>query len=97
VQFRLGHSGHIAGIISPPGKKKAMWWGPPSSEAGSPPVYPPEPDEWFAHAEKHEGSWWPDWSAWLAQRSGEQVAACEPGATEKYRALADAPGTYVRE
>ncbi|HEY0383868.1 MAG TPA: class I poly(R)-hydroxyalkanoic acid synthase [Candidatus Elarobacter sp.] len=90
--FRLGASGHIAGIISPPGKKKAVWWGPP---AGAP--NPPEPDAWFAAAPKHEGSWWPDWTAWLAQRSPEKADAPAAEGSAKYAPLADAPGTYVLE
>ncbi len=90
--FRLGASGHIAGIIMPPGKKKAVWWGPPS---GTP--NPPEPDAWFAAAPKHEGSWWPDWIAWLAQRSPETIGAPAGAGNAKYAPLADAPGTYVLE
>ena len=90
--FRLGASGHIAGIISPPSKKKAVWWG------GAPgAVNPPDPDAWLADAPKHDGSWWPDWTAWLAQRSPEQVDAPAGTGSERYAALADAPGTYVLE
>ncbi|HEX3468230.1 MAG TPA: class I poly(R)-hydroxyalkanoic acid synthase [Candidatus Elarobacter sp.] len=90
--FRLGASGHIAGIISPPSKKKAVWWG------GTPgAVNPPDPDAWLAGAPKHDGSWWPDWTAWLAQRSPEQVDAPAATGSERYAALADAPGTYVLE
>jgi polyhydroxyalkanoate synthase len=90
--FRLGASGHIAGIISPPSKKKAVWWGPP---AGTP--NPPVPDDWLAAAPKHEGSWWPDWTAWLDERSPERTAS--PGTTGSVDLppLADAPGTYVLE
>jgi polyhydroxyalkanoate synthase len=90
--FRLGHSGHIAGIISQPGKKKATWWGTPP---GAP--NPPAADEWFAAAPKHEGSWWPDWTAWLAERSPERTAAPDGLGSEQYPPLADAPGTYVLE
>jgi polyhydroxyalkanoate synthase subunit PhaC len=90
--FRLGASGHIAGIISPPSKKKAVWWGPPP---GTP--NPPDPDGWLAEAPKHEGSWWPDWTAWLAQRSPEKTAAPAATGSAEHPALADAPGTYVLE
>ncbi|HEY4442632.1 MAG TPA: alpha/beta fold hydrolase, partial [Candidatus Elarobacter sp.] len=91
VTFRLGASGHIAGIISPPGKKKAAWWGEP---AGSP--APPSPDVWFARAEQHDGaSWWPDWTAWLAERSGDAVDAPSGCGSEGYPPLEDAPGSYV--
>jgi len=46
--------------------------------------------------ERHEGSWWPDWIAWLRERSGAPTAARTPG-TAAYPALAGAPGTYVLE
>ncbi|HTD38743.1 MAG TPA: hypothetical protein VK669_14625, partial [Candidatus Limnocylindrales bacterium] len=90
--FRLGASGHIAGIISPPQKKKAVWWGP---EPGTP--NPADPDAWLAAAPKHEGSWWPDWTAWLAQRSPERTGAPAATGNAEYPPLADAPGTYVLE
>jgi polyhydroxyalkanoate synthase subunit PhaC len=90
--FRLGASGHIAGIISPPQKKKAVWWG---LAPGAP--NPESPDDWLARAPKHEGSWWPDWSAWLAQRSPQKAAAPASVGSEAYAPLADAPGTYVLE
>ena len=90
--FRLGASGHIAGIISQPGKKKAAWWGTPP---GTP--NPPDPDAWLAAAPKHEGSWWPDWTAWLAERSGETVPAPAELGSARYAPLGDAPGTYVLE
>jgi len=90
--FRLGASGHIAGIISPPAKKKAVWWGPPPGAAN-----PPNADDWLAAAPKHEGSWWPDWSAWLAARSPERVPAPAGTGGEGHPPLADAPGTYVLE
>ena len=90
--FRLGASGHIAGIISPPQKKKAVWWGMPPGAAN-----PPDPDAWLAAAPKHEGSWWPEWTAWLAQRSPEQVRSPEAPGSERYPPLGEAPGTYVLE
>jgi polyhydroxyalkanoate synthase len=90
--FRLGASGHIAGIISPPSKKKAVWWG---ATPGA--VNPADPDAWLAGAPKHDGSWWPDWTAWLAERSPEQVDAPAAPGSERHTPLADAPGTYVLE
>jgi poly[(R)-3-hydroxyalkanoate] polymerase subunit PhaC len=90
--FRLGASGHIAGIISPPQKKKAVWWGTPPGTAN-----PADPDAWLAAAPKHEGSWWPDWTAWLAQRSPSRIRSPETPGSEQYPPLGDAPGTYVLE
>ncbi len=90
--FRLGASGHIAGIISPPAKVKAVWWGPPP---GSP--NPPAADEWLAAAPKHQGSWWPDWNEWLAQRSTGRIRSPGTPGSEHYPPLGEAPGTYVLE
>jgi polyhydroxyalkanoate synthase len=89
VRFRLGHSGHIAGIINSPASGKGNYW---TAEAN-----PPSADDWFRGAEKRTGSWWPDWLAWIEARSGVRVPAPERPGTEKYPALAPAPGTYVLE
>jgi polyhydroxyalkanoate synthase len=89
TQFRLGHSGHIAGIVNPPGKEKGHWW--------SAPLNPPTADEWLAAATKHPGSWWPDWLAWIAARSGKRRAAPASLGSEQHPPLEPAPGTYVLE
>lgn len=90
VQFRLGASGHIAGIINPPAKAKGSWRAGPSN--------PANPDEWFAQSQVTPGSWWPNWLAWIAERSGEKrpVADLRPGGAE-FPALYEAPGKYVVE
>jgi polyhydroxyalkanoate synthase subunit PhaC len=89
VRFRLGHSGHIAGIINPPSSGKGNYW---ESDAN-----PPTADEWMARARKHAGSWWPDWQAWITERSGERVPASISPGSAAYPALGPAPGTYVLE
>jgi polyhydroxyalkanoate synthase len=85
--FILSQSGHIAGIVNPPSKGKYGHYtndGPMTT-----------PEEWLKGATFHAGSWWPRWGAWLAARSGKQVAARVPGdATNPV--IAPAPGTYVR-
>ena len=53
-------------------------------------------ETWFDHAEKKDGTWWADWTAWLGSRCGELVEAY-PAANRAFPALADAPGTYVLE
>ncbi len=86
--FILSESGHIAGIVNPPGKDK---YGHYTSDA---PLA--EPRAWKAGAAYHKGSWWPRWGAWLAERSGKMVPARVPG-DAAHPVLAPAPGTYVRE
>ncbi|WP_114964786.1 class I poly(R)-hydroxyalkanoic acid synthase [Alkalilacustris brevis] len=84
--FILSESGHIAGIVNPPEKKK---YGHYVSDA---PLE--EPESWRAGAERHDGSWWPRWEAWLARRSGAMVPAREPGGPD-HPPLCPAPGQYV--
>jgi poly[(R)-3-hydroxyalkanoate] polymerase subunit PhaC len=86
VQFVLGGSGHIAGVINPPSKNKYAYW--------TADRYPDCADEWLHHAEKHKGSWWSHCAAWLVPYGGEKVAARQPGSNE-FSPLADAPGHYV--
>ncbi|MGL6210391.1 MAG: class I poly(R)-hydroxyalkanoic acid synthase, partial [Paracoccaceae bacterium] len=84
--FILSQSGHIAGIVNPPSKGK---YGHYVSEGAM-----TTPDEWRAGATFHPASWWPRWGAWLAARSGSQVAArvlSDSGAA----VLGAAPGSYV--
>ena len=84
--FRLGASGHIAGIINAPAKKKGSWWSAPASA--------PDPEGWLSSASKHEGSWWPDWFVWLSERSGGRVPARDLGSPQ-YPPQEPAPGSYV--
>ena len=90
VRFVLASSGHIAGIINPPGGKGNYWTREVKDADAS------SPEQWLQSATKHEGSWWPDWSAWLSVRSGEKGKPPSVG-SNKHPPLADAPGTYVLE
>jgi polyhydroxyalkanoate synthase len=91
VRFTLGGSGHIAGIVNPPNKNKYCYW--TNARAGK---LPADPDDWLKNAERHEGSWWPDWHRWLANKGGAKVEA-RPVGSSKYKPIEDAPGSYVRE
>ena len=62
VKFVLSTSGHIAAMVNPPTNKKAAFQTAPSN--------PADPREFLASAQTVPGSWWPDYSAWLAERSG---------------------------
>ncbi len=87
VTFVLGGSGHIAGVVNPPSANKYCYWTREALAA--------TPDDWLAGATRHEGSWWPHWSQWVAAHAGERVPAREPGAGA-LRAIEEAPGSYVK-
>jgi polyhydroxyalkanoate synthase len=76
----------MAGVISPPGSKYGHWTND---------NLPPSPDEWFAGATPHLGSWWPVWDEWITQLDSGRVPAREPGGG-KLTIIEDAPGSYVR-
>jgi polyhydroxyalkanoate synthase len=82
-RFVLAASGHIAGVVNPPAKKKYWHW---VNED-----LPEAPDDWLRDAKRVEGSWWPDWSRWLASHGGSKINARFPK-----KAIEDAPGSYVR-
>ena len=86
VEFVLGASGHIAGVINPPARRKYGY------RTGT--KTPASPEAWLAAARAHEGSWWPHWNRWLETFGGEDVPAREPGAGG-LAAIEDAPGSYV--
>jgi poly[(R)-3-hydroxyalkanoate] polymerase subunit PhaC len=86
-RFVLTSSGHIAGIVNPPGPKRRYWT---NAEL------PADPEAWRLQAEGHQGSWWEDWAAWIAERAGKKRKP-PPLGSERYPPLDDAPGTYVFE
>jgi polyhydroxyalkanoate synthase len=57
--------------------------------------HPPKPDAFLERAATHPGSWWPDYVAWLRERSGELRRAPRRLGSRAHRAIAKAPGTYV--
>jgi len=89
VRFVLAGSGHIAGVVNPPGRHKYQYWDGPKPSASA------DVDEWLAKAKEHPGSWWPDWLAWLKKLGAEEVPARKPG-DGKLKVIEDAPGRYVK-
>ncbi|MEO7578942.1 MAG: alpha/beta fold hydrolase [Massilia sp.] len=89
VRFVLTSGGHNAGIVSEPGHRGRHYF---VAERDKGDCYL-DPDRWLDSAEEHEGSWWPEWSAWLDRSSGgARVAARTVGP-----GLGQAPGQYVLE
>ena len=87
--FVLAASGHIAGVINPAGQNRRHYWagGPAGTDA----------EGWLAGAERHPGSWWTHWAAWLAGRSDVQVPAPTAPGSAAFPPREPAPGRYVRE
>jgi polyhydroxyalkanoate synthase len=90
VRFVMASSGHIAGIVNPVASKKGAYWVDETGELAA------TPEDWRQRAERHEGSWWTDWTTWLGERSGEKSKARAVG-SKSHPPIADAPGTYVLE
>jgi polyhydroxyalkanoate synthase len=86
-RYVLSTSGHIAALVNPPGNPKASY--------RIAQVQDRTPEEWLADAEKSSDSWWPDYVAWLAERSGDDVDAPTTLGAEGFIATGPAPGTYV--
>ena len=87
TKFIVAGSGHIAGVINPPSANKYQFW---TNDAPAESL-----DDWWKGAAEHPGSWWVDWIEWIKPLAGEKVSARVPG-EGKLKALADAPGTYVK-
>lgn len=88
VEFVLGGSGHIAGVINPPDERCKYGY----VTSGS---YPASTDAFLKQGAAHEGSWWPHWSAWLAERSGDMVPARNVAKRGRYKSIEPAPGSFV--
>jgi polyhydroxyalkanoate synthase len=92
VTYLLTSGGHNAGIISEPGHDGRSF----QVRTKKPDDHYLDPEAFAAQAPRREGSWWPEWMAWLDARSGAPVAPPPIGAAQSgYTPLADAPGSYV--
>jgi len=68
VRFVLAPSGHAGSIVSPPGRSRGYWTNARRTK---------DPEAWLRGASRQSGSWWEDWSRWLAPLSGPLI---KPGA-----------------
>jgi polyhydroxyalkanoate synthase len=93
LTFVLTNGGHNAGIVSEPGHRGRQYKF-ATRKRGDRYI---DSDTWLTRAEQAEGSWWPAWVSWLAERSEPQRVP-PPGIGAPSRGiipLAKAPGPYV--
>ena len=92
VTFLLTSGGHNAGIVSEPGHPERHYR---VATKRADAMYA-DPDVWLAKTPPKAGSWWPEWTTWLAANSGPPVTPPAMGcAVTGYAPLGDAPGSYV--
>jgi poly(3-hydroxyalkanoate) synthetase len=87
-RFVLSTSGHIQALVNPPAPESRSSY----LVAGE---HPAAPEVFLEQAAKMPGSWWPDYTEWLATRSGALKPAPKKLGGGGHRALGKAPGTYV--
>ncbi len=88
-RFVLGASGHIAGVINPPKSGKRSHWTNEKPAVSA--------DAWLAGATEHAGSWWPDWTRWLAGFGGGEQPAPKGAGGRGFKVIEPAPGRYVQQ
>jgi polyhydroxyalkanoate synthase len=92
VTYLLTTGGHNVGIVSEPGHDGRSF----QVMTKKPDDHYVDPETFVAETPRKEGSWWPQWVAWLDARSEAPVGPPAIGAPQSgYPPLGDAPGTYV--
>ncbi len=86
TRFVLAMSGHIAGVVNPPAANKYGYF---TGEIAD------TPEAWLEAATARDGSWWPDWDAWVGRHDGGEAPPREPG-DGALPVIEDAPGRYVK-
>ena len=86
-RFVLSTSGHIAGIVNPPGPKAKHWTNDDT---------PADPQEWKENAQLQAGTWWEDWTTWISTQGGPSIAAPRRLGSKAHPPIQAAPGSYVR-
>jgi polyhydroxyalkanoate synthase len=91
ITFVLTSGGHNAGIVSEPGHPRRRYRVATHREIDA---YL-DPDTWFETTPAQEGSWWPDWTNWLREKSTPEPVPPPALGCKVYPPRYDAPGNYV--
>jgi polyhydroxyalkanoate synthase len=89
LEFILGASGHIAGVVNPAAKNRRSY------SRGARRLLK-NPDKWLEKTTEHPGSWWSHWSGWLARHGGARVPAPPASGSPAHPEIEQAPGRYVK-
>jgi poly[(R)-3-hydroxyalkanoate] polymerase subunit PhaC len=87
-RFVLGASGHVAGVVNPASRNRRSYWTGANQRVDA--------DAWLAAADERRGSWWTDWSEWLARHGGGRAKARARLGNAKFKPAERAPGSYVK-
>ena len=90
VTYLLTTGGHNVGIVSEPSHPGRSF----RVHTRKPNGHYLDPERFLAEARRADGSWWPQWLAWLGERSGAATGLPAMGFPDQ-APLGDAPGTYV--
>jgi polyhydroxyalkanoate synthase len=92
VTYLLTSGGHNAGIVSEPGHHGRSF----RINTKTANDHYLDPDRFWNEAPRKDGSWWPEWIAWLKDHSGALTTPPSMGSPLRgLPPLGDAPGTYV--
>jgi polyhydroxyalkanoate synthase len=86
-RFVLANAGHIQSILNPPNHPKANFV--ENAKLSS------DPRAWYYDAKHVDGSWWPQWLAWVQERSGALRETQMALGNDAHPPMDAAPGTYV--
>jgi len=89
TEFVLNSSGHVQSLVNPPGNFKARYF--TNARLGT------DPEQWYASATEHKGTWWDHWLDWLERRSGQRRPASQVLGNERFSPIEQAPGSYVHQ
>jgi polyhydroxyalkanoate synthase len=92
VTYVLTSGGHNAGIVSEPGHSERSF----RMNTKTANHHYLDPERFLSETQRRDGSWWPQWVAWLEDRSGAPGTPPRMGVPRSSQpTICDAPGIYV--